>query len=84
LSFRYPGEFRRSTGPVEPAFQTSEPDPLHETPRKVGFLVKKFVAILLMGVVLFSGAVGCSGDTPAGKDKDKAKDAHPLMHLFKI
>jgi hypothetical protein len=31
--------------------------------------VKKFIAMLLMGAVLFSGAVGCGGD-----DKDKKKD----------
>jgi hypothetical protein len=30
--------------------------------------VKKFIAMLLMGAVLFSGAVGCGGD-----DKDKTE-----------
>ncbi|MFO0878425.1 MAG: hypothetical protein U0840_13890 [Gemmataceae bacterium] len=33
--------------------------------------MKKFIAMLLVGAVLFTGAVGCGGDTPA-KDKDKA------------
>jgi hypothetical protein len=34
--------------------------------------VKKFIAILLMGVVLFSGVVGCGSDT-GGKDKKPAE-----------
>ena len=37
--------------------------------------MKKFIAMLLMGAVLFSGAVGCGGDTKAPeKDKATAKD----------
>lgn len=44
---------------------------------KGGMTVKKFIAMLLVGAVLFTGAVGCGGDTPA-KDKDKAaKDKAP-------
>jgi len=31
--------------------------------------VKKFIAMLLMGAVLYTGAVGCGGD-----EKDKTKD----------
>ena len=45
------------------------------TPGKVGNLVKKLIAMLLMAAFLFTGVVGC-GDTP--KDKDKAgKDTKP-------
>ena len=31
--------------------------------------MKKFIAMLLMGAVLFTGVIGCGGD-----DKDKKKD----------
>jgi hypothetical protein len=46
------------------------------TLRKGWFSVKKFIAMLLMGAVLFTGAVGCGGDTKPAKDKDtKPKDS---------
>jgi hypothetical protein len=43
--------------------------------------VKKFIACLLMGAVLFTGVVGCGGDTAKPKTdttkKDEKKDAKP-------
>ena len=47
---------------------------------KGGKSVKKFIAMLLVGTVLLSGAVGCGGDTKPAKDKAapaKDKDTTP-------
>jgi hypothetical protein len=35
--------------------------------------VKKLIALLLMGAVLFTGAVGCGG-ADTGKEKEKEKE----------
>lgn len=43
---------------------------------KGGKPVKKFIALLVMFAVLF-GSIGCGGDSPAGKDKDKGKGGTP-------
>ena len=44
---------------------------------RLGATVKKFIATLLVGAVLFTGLVsvtGCSGETKDAKPKDKVAD----------